>query len=362
MSVLTRYLTRLLLIRFILLLFGMSAFLLGLDLTVNADNVMGKLDDDHLLALGRYTLLRLPIVISDLIKIAALLAGLLTLTFLIKNSELTAIWNSGVSQFSLIRRMLPLAALLGIAQFVIDDQFVPGNVAKLQEWGIVDGLGERAQKSERDMIWIHVGSDIIRIPAANIDAHRLHDFILFERNEQGRLLAQIDVTEARYSGSAWRLFDLTVRRTDGAPVESEAVRDWPIELDIASIKHLLVHPRNLPFSQVRRFISGDGQGTWAPYLYETWFYEKLTNCLVPFLMLLLSVVLAQQSQRAGHIEFLLLGGIILGFSFFIFSGVTLAMGEVGLLPPLLASSAPLLVFATIAASVAFWHELKHRPT
>lgn len=361
MSVLSRYITRLLLVRFLLLLFGMSAFLLGLDLTVNADNVVGKTDGGQLEALTRYTLLRLPIVISDLIKIAALLAGLLTLMFLIRNSELTAIWNSGVSQFGLIRRMLPIAIILGALQFAVDDRLVPGNVAALQEWGIVDGLGERAQISDREMIWMHVGDDIIRIPAANIDARSLREFTLFERNPQGRLLAQAEVGEARYVNGRWQLLDLNVRQQDSKTVTYEAARDWDIELDVASIKHLLVHPRNLPFSQIRRFTNGDGQGTWAPYLYETWLYEKLANCLVPFLMLLLSVVLAQQSQRAGHVEYLLLGGIVLGFSFFIFSGVTLAMGEVGLLPPLLASSAPLLVFATIGASVAYWHELKHRP-
>ena len=362
MSTLTRYLTRLLLVRFLVILFGMAAFLLGLDLTVNADRVMADAAGDQFVALGRYTLLRLPIVVSDLIKIAALLAGLLTLSFLIRNSELTAIWNSGVSQFGLVRRMIPLAVLLGAAQFIVDDLLVPGNVAKLQDWGIVDGLGKRAASNQNEIVWIHVGNDIVRIPAANIDAHRLSDFILFERNAEGRLLSQIDVGEARFGENGWQLFDLTIRGAQANAIEREAVRDWRIELEVASVQHLLVHPRNLPFNQIRRFTNGDGQGSWAPYLYETWFYEKLINCLVPLLMLLLSVVLAQQSQRVGHVEFLLLGGIVIGFSFFIFSGVTLAMGEVGLLPPLLASSAPLLIFTIIAASVAFWHELKHRPT
>ncbi len=361
MTVLTRYLTRLLLTRFLVLMFGMTTFLLGLDLTVNADNVMIDQGDDRFEALARYSLLRLPIVISDLIKVAALLAALLTLTFMIRNSELTAVWNTGVSQFGLICRMVPLAALLGAAQFVIDDYLVPGNVAALKEWGVTDGLGKRAQFNDREILWIHVGDDIIRIPTANVDAHRLRDFILFERNEDGRLEAQIEVGEARYRTHSWQLFDLTIRHKDDSKIRTLAVRDWQVELDIASIQHLLVHPRNLPFSQIRRFLNGDGQGTWAPHLYETWLYEKLMNCLAPFLMFLISVVIAQQSQRAGHLEYLLLGGVILGFSFFIFSGITLAMGEVGLLPPLMASGAPLLLFALIGASFAFWYELKSRP-
>ncbi len=360
MSVLTRYLTRLILIRFALLLFGMTAFLLGLDLMVNANRVVDG-ESEPLSALTRYSLLRLPIVISDLIKIAALLAGLFSLMTLIRSSELTAIWNSGVSQFSLVRRLFPLIVLLGGLQFVVDDQLVPGRVSELQEWGVVQGLGKRDRNSSRDVLWIHVGNDILRIPSANIDAQHLRDFILFERNETGSLTAQLNVGEARYGNGTWQLLDITIRRASGGAVEREAMRNWPIQLDIASMQRLLVHPRNLPLSQIRRFTSGDGQGTWAPYLYETWLYERLINCLAPFLMLFLSVVLAQQSQRSGHIEFLLLGGIVIGFSFFIFSGVTLAMGEAGLLPPLLASSAPFLVFLTVAASIAFWHERKKTP-
>ena len=44
-----------------------------------------------------------------------------------------------------------------------------------------------------------------------------------------------------------------------------------------------------------------------------------------------------------------------------FNGITLAMGEAGLLPPLIASGHPLVVFAAIAASVAYWQKLKPRP-
>ncbi len=361
MSMLTRYLTRLFLIRFAILLIGMTAFLLGLDLMVNANRVMAD-QVDSLGALIRYTLLRLPIVVSDLIKICALLAGLLSLFTLIKSSELTAIWSSGVSQFGLLRRLIPLAVVLGGIQLVIDDRIVPGSISELREWGIVDDLGQTGGDSPiHDVLWIHVGNDIVRVPAANVDSRNLRDFVLFERDELGDLQAQLNIGEARYDDGAWRLFDVTVRRAGAGAASWEAERSWPIGLDIASINHVMIHPRNLPISQIRRFTSGDGQGTWAPHLYETWLYEKLARGLVPLLMFFLSISLAQQSHRVGHIEFLLLGGIVVGFSFFIFSGVTLAMGEVGLLPPLLASTAPLLVFASIAGSVAFWHELKRQP-
>src|SRR3546814_1135711 len=110
MPVLASYLTRLLLARFALLLLGLGALLLGLDLMVNANSLLGG--DGGVAALGRYALLRAPMVASDLIKVASLLAGLITFAGLIRHSELTAIWGAGVSQLGLVRRVMPVALLL----------------------------------------------------------------------------------------------------------------------------------------------------------------------------------------------------------------------------------------------------------
>src|SRR3546814_11831012 len=89
MSVLASYLTRLLLARFALLLFGLAALLLGLDLMVNANSLLRG--EGGLEALARYGFLRTPMVVSDLIKVASLLAGLITFAGLIRHSELTEI-------------------------------------------------------------------------------------------------------------------------------------------------------------------------------------------------------------------------------------------------------------------------------
>src|SRR3546814_3399897 len=71
--------------------------------------------------------------LSDLIKVASLLAGLITFAGLIRHSELTAIWGAGVSQGGLFRHLLPIAALLGGLQFVVDDLAVPASADRSEE-------------------------------------------------------------------------------------------------------------------------------------------------------------------------------------------------------------------------------------
>ena len=359
MKTLTAYMTRLVFARFVLLLLGLTGFLIGLDLMVNANSILS--DGGTLESVARYALLRTPIVVSDLVKIAALLAGLLAFATLIRHGELIAIWGTGVSQVGLFRRLLPVAVLMGGLQFVVDDVAVPVSIDALNAWGVGDYQPKRSANNSDQVTWIHIGNDIVRVPTANIAGDRLSDFTIFQRDPEGQLLARLDVGTAVYVEGSWTLFDIDTTAVEGAPPSHEAQRSWPIGLNPDSLSHLSAHPRQLSFGQTLRFAGGDGQGTWAPYLYRTWLYEKLSTCLVPLLMLFLSAALAQRTQRAGHVELLFLFGAIAGFAFFIFNGIALAMGEVGLLPPLFASAAPLVAFAAFAASVIYWHELKRRP-
>lgn len=359
MTVLAGYLTRLVLARFLLLLFGLTALLLGLDLMVNANSLLR--DGGGLEALGRYAYLRTPMVVSDLIKVASLLAGLITFAGLIRHSELTAIWGAGVSQVGLFRGLLPAALLLGGLQFVVDDLGVPAGADALTDWGVGEYGRQQAAVNSKTFIWIHAGPDVVRLRTAGIGPDSLSDFSIFQRDGEGNLLGRLDVESARYDEGTWRLSGVTITGSDGGPPRYEAVREWDIALDPTSLDRLSTHPRHLSFDQTRRFAGGDGQGTWAPYLYRTWLYEKLAACVVPLLLLLLSAALAQQTQRHGHVELLFLYGAAIGFAFFIFNGVTLAMGEVGLLPPLFAIAVPLVVLTAVAGSVIYWHELKRRP-
>src|SRR3546814_267115 len=181
--------------------------------------------------------------------------------------------------------------------------------------------------SSKEFTWIHAGSDVVRLRTAGIGTTSLSDFTIFQRDGEGNLLARLDVDSAQWEDGLWQLSGITVTGGDGSTPRLEATREWHIGLNPDSLGHLSTHPRHLSFGQTRRFAGGDGQGTWAPYLYRTWLYEKLTACVVPLLMLLVSAALAQQTQRHDHVELLFLFGAAIGFAFFIFNGINLALGE-----------------------------------
>lgn len=359
MSTLAVYLSRLLLIRFILILFGLTAFLISLDLMVNTNSLLAR--GEGVDSLFRYAVLRTPTALSEMIKIAYLLSGLLTFASLIRQNELTIIWGTGISQFGLLGRLVPLSLLLGALQFAVDDRAVPAGVKALQEGGFGGYSNLQDADTTKGVTWFHIGSHIVRVADENIGDASLKDITIFERDAEGTLLARVDVASANYVGESWVLNDILRKPVGLGQVEREVRREWEIDLDPKSLKLLNAHPRNLSFDQISRFVDGNGQGTWAPNLYRTWLYERLMAALAPLLMLLLAIALAQQSQRNGSLGQLFFAGVSVGFAFFIIEGVSLAMGEAGLLPPLLASAVPIMAFAAGASGVIFWHELKRRP-
>ena len=362
MRLIALYLTRLFLARFLLILAGFTVFILAVDLLENVDEAIEKTGGQVTGALY-YAALRVPEVVSDFIHIAGLLAGLLTLTQLVRNSELTAIWNAGVSQFGMVRRLLPVAIILGGLQFLVDDRLVPVTSAALYDLKIGEYKRSRNRHSNmaRSAVWVQTGNDVVRVPPEGIESGSLRDISIFLRGDEGQLLSRLEVGLAQPDGDRWELSDVMATDVASGKRRHEASRSWRAEIDVADLASLTTHPRQLSYGDLLRFSKGEAQGLWPAHLYGTWVQEKLAICLMPLLMIFLIIALAQRFQRTGHIEFLFISGIATGFTFFIFNGIGLALGEVGVLPPLVAGWGPLVIFATIAASIAFWYETHDVP-
>lgn len=358
MHVITRYLTIMYLARFGFLLICIAVFILSLDLATNAENIVAR-SDGGIAAVAKYAALRLPQIISETIKFACLFAALLTLTSLMRHNQLAPIWSGGISQFGMIVRLAPVALAVGIFQFSIDEALVPHTNASLQEWGVVElaPLGKRNANAATSANWIQVNNDVARIPHVVMPKGALSDFIIFQRNNAGRLVARLDVSGAQSEGVGWVLEGVTRRGIDGRIEKVDRINGWGVDFKPKNLEELTIHPRDLSFRRLFSFVRAEAHGSWAPHLYETWLQVKVAVCFVPLLMLFLVVALSQKFQRTGRTEFLFLVGLALGFAFFIFNGIGLAMGEVGLLPPFLAGWAAIAGFTAIIGAIAFSREV-----
>ena len=143
----------------LILLAGLAALMMILEFLADGDKVI-EAGGGVVLPVLRFTLLRLPEILAELLPVTAMLAALLTFADLSRHSELTAIYAAGISKPRLALAVLPVALLIALVQFLIADQAVPRRSAELRAWGIGD-YGSAGD--EPAFSWLRHGDDILRI-------------------------------------------------------------------------------------------------------------------------------------------------------------------------------------------------------
>ena len=160
LSIVSRYIARLLLARTLILLAGLAALMVILAFLADGDQVLAT-SAGVWRPILRYTVLRLPEILAQMLPITAMLAGLFDLRRAgPPHRELTALHGRAVEAARLAAAMLPVALLLALVQFLIEDQAVPAAVGALRVWGIGD-YGSAGD--EPAVAWLRHRDDIVRI-------------------------------------------------------------------------------------------------------------------------------------------------------------------------------------------------------
>lgn len=338
MSVLSRYLNQLYFKSVMATTFVILAFAMLFDLLDVSDDLLSG-EGSALAAFGRYFLLRTPSLLSEILPIAALLAGLFTASGLLRSSEMVVVWASGVSILAVIGRLLPVCALLMVAKFAIDDLLVPKSIEGLRNWG-VGNFSQAKLGVGGDFVWFRQEGRIFRLPLA---ANR--GPTLFELGEDGNLTARLDIQEVEYGDKQWTLRQITKQSRGRRELIEEIVLPAPISP--GKLDRLYRPPQELSFLELTDVILNDGYGAIATERHRTWLYQRLVGALVPPLLGCLAFALARRFDRRQGAGLLFLKGIGIGFGFIILNGIAVALGESGFLSPATGSFVPILLLAAI---------------
>lgn len=342
--------SRMVFVRFALILFGMSTFVITLEIITYVDDIL-KLNDDRLWSLGYYALLRLPATLSTFMAICALLALLLTLTELSYRSEMVAIWAAGGSPLRIMAMLLPLGLFLGGVNFVINDLAIPRAAPVLHEWAIGDYGKKQLALGEKDPIWMRSGNDILRAADSNPQATELDNVVIFRRDEQGLLTEQIMAASAVLENDRWQLRDVVVYYQQNLPPHRLERMVYSGALRPAAAGARSGDPEEMSIADLNYFIANAGFGIRPAHVYETWWHKRVSLLFSVWLMVAVCIPLAVHFRRGGGIGYLFAVGVAIGFVYFVLDGLSLTMGELGLMPPAVAAWLPMVIFAALAAAL-----------
>jgi len=352
MKIIAWMLTRMLLVRFIFVLFGISIFVITLDIVTYTKEILALRNGD-VSAVFSYFLMRTPDTLSTFLPISVLIALLLVLSELSYRNEMPAIWSAGISPFRIVLMLLPFAIMTGGFHFLLNDQAVPRAAPVLREWGIGD-YGEKKLKAggEREPIWMRAGRDILRASSSNAQATELEDIIIFRRDETGLLREQIVAKHAVLNHDRWQLSNVLVYYRDNLPPSRLDQMIYSGSLRPAAAGARSGDPEEMSIGDLSYFIENSGFGIRPTWVYQTWWHKRLTFFVTALAMVALCIPLAVRFHRGGGIGIMFAVGIGLGFLFFIVDGIALTMGELGFVTPWFAAWSPVLGLAAVAGIIS----------
>lgn len=351
MKLVSWMLVRMIGLRFLGILLGISIFALSLDILNNVKDIQALRPGSSWIMI-EYTLFRAPAVFANYLGLSILLATLLSLTELSYRNELVALWGSGVSPARLCVMLLPLAFLAGGLQFILNDTAIPKTVPQLRDWGVGDYGRDKLRVGEKDPIWLRSGTDILRAGSANAESTSLADVIIFRRDVKGLLREQIYAQHAVLAGDRWTLTNVEVYYRDNLNPSRLDTLVYSGAMKPAQAGARSGAPEEMSFLDLGYFIDNAGFGIRPVWVYETWRHKRVAVFFTSLVMIGLCIPLAVRFRRGGGLGALFAIGVGLGFLFFIVDGVSLTMGELGFVAPWLAAWLPPLLFGALAALMA----------
>ena len=350
MSILARFLTRMILLRFTVIVLGLSAFVLTLEVVGFLTEVL-RINANPLASVGLYCAARLPGVLTLFLPTSLLLALLLVMTELSYRNELTAIWATGVSPARLILKLLPMTVAIGLFHFLLMDQAVPYAATALHSWGIGDYATRKFKTDENEPIWVRSGNDIIRAVRVSADGETLQNVTLFRREAGGQLLQEVFAESASQISGEWLLNNATTYYATGQAPSHTKQLSYSGVMRFANTK--LVTPEEMPLSELSIFSANNGFGVRPVYVYDLWWQKRLTPFLVALVMVSLCIPLGTTFRRGGGLGNIFVAGVGLGFLYFVCDGLVTTLGEAGTLTPLLAAWGLPLLFGALALALLF---------
>ncbi len=346
------YTVRLFLTRSLAVLVALVLILMTLDLLGESGKILaipGNGDSD----LWRYVSLRVPLLVARFLPFSVLLGTLIAFVGLNQHSEVVAMKAAGISAHQILAPLI--VASLGIAAlaFAFNETVVVKAARVVTAWSDNDYKPIPPDSGVLSNVWLLNGDDLIR--AGQVTGRgasfRADEVAIYDR--AGGVLQRV-ITADRAVPTArgqWRLdnariydagMNLVVRR----PHMGALAGVTPEQLTLAK-----VDPTQLDYWMLKQRIAELEAAGRQTDEARAGLAHKISQPLSTLLMPLLAAVAAFGLARSGQVLLRAVVGMALGFAYFVADNFSLAMGNAGAYPPLIAAWAPFLLFLLIGETV-----------
>lgn len=353
MRVLDRYLLREIFIPILICSITLVFLVLIADLFDNLDSLLKN--RTPLWFIFRYYLMLTPYAFTQTVPWATLLGTLYLLVSFNFHNEIIAMKVAGLEIMTIIRPLLFLGLLIGIASFLIGDHMVPQTFRmayEIREVHIEKKREKEDGKNYSNVTYYSEGSQLQYYRSFNYSKREVDDAILIwldpvTRNTQKKMIAKKGKWQA---GKGWAFEIVTEYEMDpqgrilgeprSFPVRVyEDVRTTPDDLRYASSESFFLSSKEL-----KRYIKKLEENGIRPYGEKVDYQYRLAAPWHSLVMMLIAIPLLSPTRSKKVIAFNVLICLGLVFLFHVFGAMALALGKTGRLPPFLSAWANSFLF------------------
>jgi lipopolysaccharide export system permease protein len=269
-----------------------------------------------------------------------------------QNSEVVSMKAAGISAHQILAPLILASLVVAALSFAFNERIVTRATETLGDWQENSYGPVPRDTGIRPNVWVRFGEDLVlarEVHAAG-EGTTLTNVTLYDRTGE-TLQAIFNAARAAREGKGWRLeqvsrFDLNTGQTTRA-----AALHWgdglePLQFTLAKVK-----AEEQTFPTLRHSIDQLKASGRPTADLESGLWHKLSKPLSVLLMPLLGGIAAFGLARSGQVLVRAVIGMALGFAFFVADNFSLAMGNFGAYPPLVAAWAPFLLFLLVGETV-----------
>jgi lipopolysaccharide export system permease protein len=345
------YMVRLFLTRSFAVMVALVLVLMTLDLLGEAGKILavpGNSDAD----LWRYVMLRVPLLMSRFLPFSVLLGTLIAFVGLNQHSEVVAMKAAGLSAHQILAPLIVASIGIAVLLFAFNETVVVNSARVINAWSDNNYKPVPPESGINSNVWVLEGDDLVRTMIVGGTPFHAEQVSIYDRSG-GVLQRIIYAVRAipRPASNDWllqnvRIYDANMNFVRRLP-ELAAMRGiTPAQLTLAK-----VDPAELNYWTLKKRIAELEAAGRPSDEARAGLAHKISGPLSTLLMPLLAAVAAFGLARSGQVLVRAATGMALGFAYFVADNFSLAMGNAGAYPPVVAAWAPFVLFLLIGETV-----------
>ncbi len=351
MTILDRYVTEEYIKSFILILLSFTALFLIIDLFERMRMFLSNhATINQILA---YLIYMVPMIISQAIPVAVLLASLIVFSHLSKYSEIHAMKANGVSLYRTSVPVIIIAFVICILSFLFNEYITPYANEKADHIKIVEIEKQKPLGSfKQDQIWYRGAKGIYNFKMFDSATNSLKGITINYLDKNFSLTMRIDAEVARWEDNHWFFYNLMITHFPAGQFPSvewvsKKVIDLPEKpVDFTSVQK---EANKMGYMELRRYINKIQSEGYDATRYVVDMHGKVAFTLVSMILVIIGISFSlMRTERSGGIMQCIGVGIIIGFSYWVVHALSMSFGRSGTIPPLLSAWIANLILGAIS--------------